>query len=265
MHVLAVICALAFISLVLLDAFQTIILPRRPTKRLRITRLFFLATWTPWVRMAGLAHQKKTREQMYSVFGPLSLLFLFALWAVLLMSGFALLYFGLHMPFVDPMHPASTIGRLRSCFYISGTTLFTLGLGDVLPATHAARALLIVESGMGLAYLGLVIGYVPVLYNTFSHREVSVALLDARAGSPPTAGELLVRHGFDGGRKQLEYPARGVGALGGRGARDPCLVSHSLLLPLAARQPELAGGGHHHPGYLCLVDHGGAGREHAAG
>jgi hypothetical protein len=56
---------------------------------------------------------------------------------------------------------------------------------------------------VGLGFVALVIGYLPVLYGAFSRREVSIALLDARAGSPPTAGELLRRHGFDGGEEAI--------------------------------------------------------------
>ncbi len=86
---------------------------------------------------------------------------------------------------------------------MSGTTLFTLGLGDVLPHGMAARSLVIAEAGVGLGFVALVIGYLPVLYGAFSKREVSIAMLDARAGSPPTAGELLRRHGFDGGDQAI--------------------------------------------------------------
>jgi hypothetical protein len=86
---------------------------------------------------------------------------------------------------------------------VSGSTLFTLGLGDVIPARHAVRFLIVVEAGTGLGFIALVIGYLPVLYSAFSAREMEVALLDARAGSPPTAGELLLRHHFDGGDQAL--------------------------------------------------------------
>ena len=203
MHVLAVICGVVLLAGVLLDAFQTIILPRRPVGRFRITRLFFLVTWGPWRWLVGHWPAKRSREQMYSFYGPSSLLLLFALWAVLLMWAYALVYFGLRMPFTDPMHPVSWLSRLRTCVYVSGSTLFTLGLGDVLPSTHAARTLLVMEAGTGLGFVALVIGYVPVLYTAFSTREIAVALLDARAGSPPTAGELLFRHNFNGGHHAL--------------------------------------------------------------
>ena len=134
---------------------------------------------------------------------PLALLVLFVVWATLLTIAYALVYLGLKMPFSDPTHPATWFGVLRSCWYVSGTTLFTLGLGDVQPLTHAARTLIVVEAGTGLGFVALVIGYVPVLYAAFSNREIAVALLDGRAGSPPTAGEMLTRHNFNGGHHAL--------------------------------------------------------------
>lgn len=203
MHLLSLVVGVVFLTTVLLDAFQTIILPRRPVVRFRLTRLFFIATWAPWGRVVRLMRSRKVREQMYSYYGPLSLLVLFGVWAVSLVTSFALIYFGLHLPFADPAHPATELARLRSSFYVSGSTLFTLGLGDVVPATHLARFMVVFEAGTGLGFIALVIGYVPVLYTAFSAREIPVALLDARAGSPPTAGELLLRHHFDGGTEAL--------------------------------------------------------------
>jgi len=202
-HAGAFFIGLAFLAVVLLDAFQTIILPRRPAGRLRITRIFFLVTWLPWRAASKLLRSFKMREQAYSIYGPLSLLLLIVVWAVLLIFAFGLMFYGLGTPFHDALGLPSEFGRLRDCLYASGTTLFTLGLGDLTPTTLNARAIMVVESGIGLAFVALVIGYVPLLYSTFSRREVAVALLDSRAGSPPTAGELLLRHGFDGGHKAL--------------------------------------------------------------
>jgi hypothetical protein len=199
MHILLLLFGLVLFAAVLLDSFQTIILPRRPVVRFRLTRLFFLATWIPWTRIVHMIRDHKRREQFYSFYGPLSLLMLFVMWAISLVTAFAFIYFGLHAPFTDPWHPITSLGRLRSCFYVSGSSLFTLGLGDVVPASYATRFLIVVEAGTGLGFIALVIGYVPVLYSAFSAREMEVALLDARAGSPPTAGELLLRHHFDGG------------------------------------------------------------------
>ena len=204
MRVVAFVLGLMCLLGVMLDAFQTIVLPRRPSRRLRITRLFFIGTWTPWAALTGRIGNAKVREQAYSVYGPLSLLLLLGLWAVLLVTGFGLVYFGLGSHFADALNTTGTsLANLRTDLYVSGTTLFTLGLGDVTPRSHVARALIAIESGAGLGFMALVIGYVPVIYQAFSRREVSVALLDGRAGSPPTATELIRRHGYKGGDVEL--------------------------------------------------------------
>jgi hypothetical protein len=113
--------------------------------------------------------------------------------------GFALIFFALGSPFNDT---TMTTGFL-SDLYVSGTTFFTLGLGDVTPHSPWARVLVILESGTGLGLLAVVMGYFPVLYSAFSRREVNISLLDARAGSPPTAAELMRRHSYEGGDRAL--------------------------------------------------------------
>jgi len=87
--------------------------------------------------------------------------------------------------------------------YLSGTTFFTLGLGDVVPRSSLARALIVTEAGLGFGFLAGVIGYLPFIYGSFSKREVSITLLDSRAGTPPTAGELLRRHSYPYGADAL--------------------------------------------------------------
>lgn len=194
-------CAgIASILVALLDAFQTVISPRRATGRFRITRLFYIVTWWPWSHLASMISHPRKRETALSVYGPLSLLLLIVVWATGILTGFALLYFSIHSPLRDPAYSRADF---LSDVYLSGTTLFTLGIGDVLPQTHGARVLVVLESGMGLGFLAMVIGYFPVLYGAFSRREVSISLLDARAGSPPTAAELMRRHAYKGGGDAL--------------------------------------------------------------
>ena len=185
---------------VLFDAFQTIILPRRAVGRLRLTRLFYIVTWKPWAFVARRLRDARARESVLSYYGPLSLILLLAVWAGALLLGFALIYYALGNPFNDTAWRPG----FATDIYVSGTTLFTLGLGDVVPRGGAAtRALVILESGTGLGFLAVVMGYFPVLYGAFSRREVSISLLDARAGSPPTAAELMRRHSFEGAEESL--------------------------------------------------------------
>src|SRR5262249_55245226 len=94
-------------------------------------------------------------------------------------------------------------GGVAMDLYTSGSTFFTLGLGE-MPNTGSARVLTIVEAGMGFAFLGIIIGYLPVIYQSFSRREVIISMLDARAGSPSTAVELLRRHRQDHGLDALD-------------------------------------------------------------
>ena len=187
------------ILIVLGDAFETIVLPRRASFKLRLTRLFYRATWPPFAAAGRRIRAGNSRENFLSVFGPLSLIFLLATWALALVVGFALLQRGLGS------HLSSTAGisGFGADLYMSGTTFFTLGLGDVTPTSTAARVLTTVEAGMGFGFLALVIGYLPILSQAFSRRESAIALLDARAGSPPTAAELLRRHSADGESEAL--------------------------------------------------------------
>ena len=199
MHIAALIAGIACLWIVLLDAFQTIILPRRASGRFRLTVMFYFVTWRPWAYVARRIRAARRRETVFSYYGPLSLIVLLVVWAGAMVLGFALIYFALGSPFVDGHHAAG----FRSDLYVSGTTIFTLGLGDVTPQGSVARVLTILEAGTGLGFLAVVMGYFPVLYSAFSRREVSIALLDARAGSPPTAAELMRRHSHEGADRAL--------------------------------------------------------------
>jgi hypothetical protein len=195
LNLVCVISGILIILFVLWEAFETIVLPRRVTRQFRLTRAFYRVTWVLWRSVAGLLKKKKRRDALLSYYGPLSLLLLFAFWAVTMVIGFALVHFGDNEPITGTLLPS----HFGNALYLSGTTLFTLGLGDITPVSPLGRFVTVMEAGIGFGFLALVIGYLPVLYQAFSRREVTISLLDARAGSPPTAFELLRRHSATGG------------------------------------------------------------------
>lgn len=200
MQTITLIGGILCVLVVLLDAFQTIILPRRAAGHLRLTRIFYILTWFPWRFVAVRIRHPRKRETTLSFYGPLSLIFLLVVWACGMVLGFSLIYLSIGTPFVDSSRqPVSYLTDL----YVSGTNFFTLGLGDVTPRTTAARALSTLQAGTGFGFLAVIMGYFPVLYGAFSRREVSISLLDARAGSPPTAAELMRRHSFSGADDEL--------------------------------------------------------------
>src|SRR5213080_2317324 len=181
---------LFLIVIVLWDVFETIVLPRRVTRRFRLTRYFYRSIWQPWAALARMVRKNKRRETLLSIFGPLSLLMLLIIWAATLVFAFTLI----HWAIGSQINSGSATAGFLTDLYYSGTTFSTLGLGDLTPITSAARVITVLEASMGLGLLALVIGYFPVLYQAFSRREANISLLDARAGTPPTAVELLRRH-----------------------------------------------------------------------
>src|SRR5207244_12513622 len=142
------------------EAFEPMVLPRRVTRRLRPARLFYRSLWTLWHMVGRHLAPGKRREYFLSVFGPLSLLGLFATWVLSLVAGFALLHWSL-----------STVARgmgdttdLGTYLYLSGITFFTLGYGEVIPLTPFGNLLIVAESGLGLGFLAVIIGSLPALY-----------------------------------------------------------------------------------------------------
>ena len=182
--------SLCLALLVLWEIFETLVLPRKIDRKFRVTRYYYLSAWRAWYFLSDRVAQPKRRAALLSIFGPFSLLGLFVVWGVSLALAFALMNWSINSSFKLPDGEGPGFGL---DLYMSGTTLTTLGLGDVTPRSPAARFATVVEAGLGLALVALVISYLPALYQAFSWREVEISLLDARAGSPPSATELLRR------------------------------------------------------------------------
>ena len=168
-------CALlgaCLIAVILWDAFETVLMPRRIGRRLRITSLFYIVAWRGWRAACRRVRAPSRRE------GWLGTLLQFAAGSMATLEH----------------------GRAMALVYMSGETFFTLGYGDLTPSSGFGRAMAVLEAGMGFGFLGTVVGYLPTMYGAFSQREVGIAQLDARAGSPPTAAEALRRLPFANGR-----------------------------------------------------------------
>jgi Ion channel len=190
MNILAVIVGVLLIFAILQDSFETVVLPRRVSSRFRLSRFFYTTTWVLWSSVARKMRPGNRRDLYLSYFGPLSLILLLVFWAAVLILAFALLQWGL----LTALHAPEQQVTFGTYLYMSGTTFVTLGFGDVVPLFGMGRFFAIAEAGMGFLFLALIIGYVPIIYQAFSRREVEISLLDARAGSPPSATELLRRH-----------------------------------------------------------------------
>jgi hypothetical protein len=193
MNLLAGLLGVVLIAVTAVELFETIVLPRRVTRRFRLVRLYYRGISIPWQWAARRFPSR--REGIMSVLGPLSLLLLVAIWALGMILGFALLQWASGS---DLAAGAGADPSFGDDLYFSATTFLTLGLGDLVPHGGTARLLTALEASGGFVVLALVIGYLPSLYQAFARREAAVSQLDSRAGSPPSAGQLVLGYARDG-------------------------------------------------------------------
>lgn len=192
MHIVATIAGIGLIVLILVEGFETVIQPRRVTRRYRIARVYVMVFWAAWHWAARKLFSKPRRRAAFlSVFGPLSLLGIFTTWILGLLVGFGILHWGAGDA-ISLNVGGGEVG-IGAYLYLSGTTFFTLGYGDITPTGPLGRVLAVAESGLGFGFLAAILSYLPVLFQAYSRREVSISLLDARAGSPPAAIQLINR------------------------------------------------------------------------
>ncbi|HET7927944.1 MAG TPA: hypothetical protein VFM40_00155 [Actinomycetota bacterium] len=175
----------------LLDVFRTLVMPRAARGRSRLSRILFRPLWSPW-RWVGVRRKTiQARERVLAGAAPFFFFVLLVGWVSLALLAYALILWS--PAFVDGI--AGHGDSFMDALYVAGSSLFTLGAGEV---TGSTRAVVVAAGATGLGLFAVVIAYLPVLYQAFNRREVGVLLLDARAGSPPSGPELLHRVGSAG-------------------------------------------------------------------
>src|SRR5262245_30637788 len=107
-------------AIALWDAFSTIVLPRSVNFGLRPSRMVGQLCWRLWRWLGRCVPSRAARQSFLSFFGPLSVLLLLSLWAVLLLFAFALLHWGAGTRLNEP-------GAFATLLYLSGTTFFKIG------------------------------------------------------------------------------------------------------------------------------------------
>ncbi len=183
----------ALVALMLLEIFLAFLLPRRVKRDPRIVRSVFAYAWRPWRRLARLL-PARAADTMLGIYGPFGLLLNLVLWVLAMMLGYACLQWAGH----SHLGGAQAVSFGDDLFF-SAATMVSSGTGGLTAHTTFARVVQVIDAASGLAVLTIVIGYLPALYQAFSQREATVSQLDARAGSPPSAGRLLERSVQRGG------------------------------------------------------------------
>lgn len=197
MRALAALAGAVVIVLTLVEFFVAFLLPRRVKHEPRVARMILVAGWRVW-RFCARRLPARSSDTMLGFYGPVLMLFAIALWAVALILGFALLQWagGSHVM------SGGSAGFDDDLFFSAGG--FLSASTQLSPQTALARGLFLGEATCGFGVLFVAIGYLPAIYQAFSRREVAVAQLAPRAGTPPTAGALLARSGRRGGWSDLD-------------------------------------------------------------
>jgi hypothetical protein len=177
-QVLAVVVGAAMVIMTLFSAVKTVVVPRAVITRL--TRVHFVGIRKIFNLFAGPKRSFETRDQVMSLYAPVSLVTLPGLWVCVVLAGFTSIFWG------------TGTRSLTEAFVTSGSSLFTLGF--IHPPETPRIALEFVEAGIGLGLVTLMISYLPTIYGAFSRREALVGMLEVRAGLPPSAAELLTRY-----------------------------------------------------------------------
>jgi hypothetical protein len=168
------------VVVVLFAALRTVVVPR--AEGVWLTRIVFVQLRKVFDRLAHEGRTYETRDRIMSRYAPIALICLPITWSVLVVLGFTLMFWG-----------AVAEDSWETSFYLSGASFTTLG--SFSQADVTAEVLSFVEAGIGLGLVALLISYLPSIYSAFQRRELQITMLETLAGSPPSAIELVERHG----------------------------------------------------------------------
>ncbi len=171
------VAGLVLVGVVLDSALRTFVLPRGVV--VRLTRIVSVMVRRVFDLRLRWARSYEARDRVMALYGPIAMFVLVMLWLIVVLAGFTMIFVA-----VEGV-------SWKEAFIQSGSSMFTLGFEP--PIGFWAATLGFVEAGIGLGLLALLIAYLPTIYGAFSRREVLVAHMAARAGSPPSAVDLLRR------------------------------------------------------------------------
>ena len=187
---LVFVAGLAIVVLTLFSALSTFVLPR--SARSQLNRIVFGLLRRAFETILHLVKTYERRDAIMAYYAPMAVMFLLPVWYLLILLGYAAMYWALGIE--------DAFAALR----LSGSSLFTLGFD--ISKTPLVTVGVFTEAMVGLMLVGLLIAYLPTMYSAFSRREQVVNMLEVRAGSPPSAAEMLLRfHRNQGLDKLADY------------------------------------------------------------
>ena len=178
LRLISFVAGFVLVALTLRSAVRTFVLPRSAADQ--ISRSVFLLMRKIYNVLSLRATTYLARDRTMAFYAPVSLLVLLATWLALILIGFGGIY------------AALGVASPEEALTLSGSSLLTLGISQ--PHQPAITTVVFIEATIGLIMVALLIAYLPTMYAAFSKRETAVTMLEVRAGSPPSAIEMLLRY-----------------------------------------------------------------------
>lgn len=188
MDVVLFLAGLILLGIVLWDIFQSIVVPRPTPGRLRLGRYMIPPTWRLWRWIGTRARDAQAADWFLGLYAPGAAIVLFIVWLAFIVVADALMLFALRTE-VTPQ-----LGSFFDALYFAGTSVLTLGFGEIVASGGLSRIIVIVAGATGLGVVALVITFIFSLFANYQRREVLVVTLSARAKTPPSAVTLLETH-----------------------------------------------------------------------
>ncbi|MFD2719063.1 hypothetical protein ACFST9_10075 [Hymenobacter monticola] len=182
LRVMAALGGVMLVITTLSAAIRSFVLPRNEVVRLNVW--VFMSIRVVFDLAAKLANSYERRDKIMAHYAPVALVALPVVWEALVSLGYTGMYW------------AVGEGDIVHCYQLSGSSLLTLGTIDEF--SFVGGVLTYSEATLGLLLLTLLLSYLPTIYQAFARRETTVALLELRAGTPPTAACLLGWLNHDG-------------------------------------------------------------------
>lgn len=169
------------------DVFQSVIVPRPARRRLRASAFVSRWFWQGWRLVGHRAIPNDMREDFLGTFAPALLIFLLVFWLISLIVGYGLIFFALR----THLKPEPDFG---GAMYFAGTSLLTIGFGDIVPLSPATRFLSVVAGASGFGIVAILTTFLFAIFGAYHAREAFVVALSNRAGAPPSGVELVEIH-----------------------------------------------------------------------
>ena len=118
------------------------------------------------------------RDRILGAYAPLGLMATLAAWLALVLAGFTLIFWGNR--------------KRRLANGVRAVRILALHARLRTSEHLGVLALDFLEAAIGLFLLALLITYLPSIYSAYSRREVGITALEVRAGSPPSAREMIL-------------------------------------------------------------------------